>query len=73
MNQYEELMDSLPGVMTNNSKEIVRQAAQRYRENPNDRNAKKLENYGLSVDHDDHFDRMGEWMESDFSKTNHEN
>lgn len=60
-----EALEKLPPSYTNNSRAILQQKVERYRTNPNDRNAKELENLGLSVDHDDYRDRMGEFEQSD--------
>lgn len=57
-------LSHFPSALVNNSREIVRKAIERYQENPNDRNAQTLENYGFSVDHDDYRDRWGEHEQS---------
>lgn len=51
MNQYEEIMASLPPSSRNNSREIVKQKVERFEKNPhNGRLAGELEALGFSID-----------------------
>ena len=71
MNHFEQIMSQFPPSSTNNAREIVKSKLERMSKNPNDRTAKELDDLGFSVDHDDR-DHMGEWLESDFSKTDYD-
>lgn len=71
LDAYEMALSQFPPSSVNNSRAIVKEKLERMSKNPNDRTAKELDNLGFSVDHDDR-DHMGEWLESDFSKENHD-
>lgn len=64
MDQVQELLNSLPPSSVNNSREIVMEAVRAFEKNPSDRTRHRLEDLGLSVDHDDRIDHMGEYEQS---------
>ena len=63
--QVLEALEKLPPSYINNSRSILMAAVKAFEENPNDRNRHRLEDFGLSVDHDDRIDHMGEYEQSD--------
>lgn len=60
MNQVQELLDSLPPMSQNNSRQIVRDKILAYKMNPCDRTAKALRDLGIEPDHDDYFEHYDE-------------
>lgn len=53
-------LSQFPPSTQNNSRAIVREAINRFKETPNDRNRKVLESYGFTVDQDDYFEHYDE-------------
>lgn len=58
--QVQELLETLPPSSQNNSRKIFLADVARFENNPTDKNRQRLEEWGLSVDHDDRLDHMGD-------------
>ena len=54
--QVQELLESLPPASVNNSRAILMEAVRDFERAPTDKKRHRLEDLGLSVDHDDYLD-----------------
>jgi hypothetical protein len=58
--QVQEILETLPPASQNNDRAIFLEKVKRFEKSPSDRNRIALEEFGMSIDHDDRIDHGSE-------------
>lgn len=59
--QVQEILETLPPSSQNNDRTIFLEKVKKFEKSPSDRNRIALEEFGMSIDHDDYIDHGGQY------------